>query len=119
MWSSFNHILIIEPDSNLHLPYRYLDTSFTIQRLLSVEAGLEYFQSVALPDLVFLSASYEPTEIIQLLEALKNVFTTRIVPVIFVINFQHRLSVIPGTNWGGKVGVLHSLSSPTELNSTL
>lgn len=110
--------IIIEPNDSLNVPYSYLEDICTYERCSSIESGLR-LMSQKYPDLVFLSASFSLAKSVQILDALKNKSATTLVPIIIVVDFSSRASNVPGTTWGNKIGIVSSLSSVNELNSTL
>jgi DNA-binding response OmpR family regulator len=112
------NILIIEPNTKLHNPYALLSQSHNIERVTSPELGLKYM-SQQLPELVLLSTSPSITKILSFLESLKNASHQKLIPLMFVIDLSYKLSTIPGTTWGNKLGVITSISSENELNSTI
>src|SRR3989338_2579401 len=110
--------LIIEPNNKLLSPYSFLSKSYVVYRCSSPESGLKYM-STHVPDIVFLSASISTTKILSFLESLKNESIHKLIPLVLVIDLSHKLSTIPGTTWGGKLGVITNISSENELNSTI
>lgn len=110
--------LIIEPQKALDSPYSYLPSSYNIHRVTSPESGLKYM-STETPDIVFLSTSISTPRILTFLESLKSASYNKLIPLILVIDLSHKLSTVPGTTWGGKLGVVTSISSENELNSTI
>lgn len=111
-------ILIIEPKSQLLSPYSLFPPHWSIQRSSTIEIAFRDLQRCN-PDLVFLSTSFSLTKIIRLLDTIKNLSSIKLIPIIFVVDFSHRISHFPGTTWGGKIGIIHTLSSKAEINSTL
>lgn len=113
-------LLIIEPDVDLTQPYTWFPQIMPeaeIIRVPTVELAFDHLQPQ--PDLVCLSTSFSPLKVVKLLEALKQASTAKVIPLIFVVHWQNRLTTIPGTTWGGRIGLLHSLSSVAEVRSTL
>ena len=115
-----SNILIIEPNSGLDTPYKFISGSAPV-RVANVERGLKHLslQSQTIPDIVFISASFSIQKIITFLDALKNVSRTKLIPLIIVVDFNHKISNIPGTTWGDKIGILTSIVSKSEYNSTI
>ena len=111
-------ILIVEPNTQLLHPYMLFPAQWKTLRENTVESALATVRSFE-PDLVCISTSFALTKSVRLLEALKNLSVHKLIPVVFVIDFSHRVSHIPGTTWGGKIGIIHSLSSKKELDSTI
>ncbi|MGD9128978.1 MAG: hypothetical protein PVJ09_00590 [Candidatus Woesebacteria bacterium] len=107
--------LIIEPRAELEIPYRYLaNYKFNLIRFTTLQrASLELKQT--LPDLVLLSTSFSISKLVNFLELLKNTCTIKLIPLIFVIDLKKPISKIPGTTWGKKIVIAHSLFSPKEM----
>ncbi|MBP9815771.1 hypothetical protein KBD09_00845 [Candidatus Woesebacteria bacterium] len=113
-----NKILIVEPNRHLITPYNKFPAYWSIQRSDTIETALKDLR-VHNPELIFLSTSFSLTKSIRLLDAIKNFSYSKLIPIIFVVDFSHRISHFPGTSWGGKAGIIHSLSSKDEINSTI
>lgn len=113
-----HHILIIEPDDKLIVPYRFMAGIKHVQRVTSFENAVKALKSTT-PDIVFLSASLDSDNCLTLLEKIKDLSVDYIIPIVWVVNFNRPLSTIPGTNWAGKVGIVHTLSSAPEVTATL
>lgn len=113
MFHPFLNTLIVEPNNDLILPYRYLDQSYALNRFTSLKQA-EIELSKLYPDIVFLSASYPPHKLIQFLEVLKRKSVSRLAPLIMVVDLSNQLNFIPGTTWAGKIGILNSISTETE-----
>jgi PleD family two-component response regulator len=111
-------VLIIEPNARLVTPYSELPSAYSILRVSATEQALDILATIT-PSLVFLSTSYSMTKILEILEQLKSLSTKKIIPVVFVVDWSHKLSTLPGTTWGNQIGLLHSLSSKQELLATL
>lgn len=117
--SNKHSVLIVEPNKKLNVPYRYLSTQlFNTKSTPTIQLALSAL-SDSKPKLVFLSTSFSPQLQLQFLEALKNASTTELIPLILVIDLSRQLSTIPGTSWGGKVGLLHNHISKSELSAVL
>jgi len=112
------NVLIIEPNQKLQTPYSFLSKPYVVERFSSPELGLKHM-AVHQPDLVLLSTSHSTTKILSFLESLKSASARKLIPLILVIDLSHKLSTIPGTTWGGKLGIVTSISSENELNSTI
>jgi|SRR5579859_225086 len=110
--------LIIEPNRSLTVPYVYLPESYHVSMVTSSKKGLELLEKSS-PNLVFLSSNLAPEQLLAILKILKNKSQQKLIPLIFVVDWSRPVIQLPGTTWGGKVGLLHSLSSLTELLSTL
>lgn len=110
--------LIIEPKHNLIAPYLHLPKTYTITRVDSLQTAFEHLLDSP-PDLVLLSVNYSKMDLLDFLIELKCVSRYKLIPLIFVVNLSKHLNFIPGTSWGGKLGILHNLSSQKEVNSTL
>jgi hypothetical protein len=108
------HVLAFEPNPHLTPPYLYFPNSFDFEthRKLSPMI-LKKVKSV--PDLITVSTSFSVEQLVDFLWQLKDAFPDRVIPLLFIIDWSRPLIQIPGTTWGGKVGVLHSLSSQEEV----
>lgn len=112
------NILIVEPNTKISHPYSYLPTSDVVERVSSLEAGLRSM-ATNIPELVFVSASIATSKLMGLLDALKQASRSGLIPLIFVVDHSHKLSTIPGTTWGGKLGITTTIVSSEEFNSTI
>ncbi|HJZ24156.1 MAG TPA: hypothetical protein VJ201_06900 [Candidatus Babeliales bacterium] len=112
-----SNILVMEPNDDLDTPYRFLD-NVTLTRVSTIERGLKYLTQ-QYPDMVFISASFSVQRILSFLDTLKNASRSRLIPIVMVVDLSHKISNIPGTTWGGKIGILTSLVSRSEYNSTI
>lgn len=112
--------LVIEPNTRLTNPYNSLPFTYQVSRFPSLEQATKSFLTIQ-PQLILLSSSFPPAHIITFLEKVKNesLAIEELIPVIFVIDLENRLNFVPGTTWGKQFGLLHSLSSPTEIFATL
>ncbi len=110
-------ILIIEPDNKLLKPYDHFKSS-NLCRIASIEQGIKYL-SDSTPDIVFISTSFSIHKTLHFLDTLKNASMSGLIPLVFVINLSEKISYVPGTTWAGKIGIIHSLSSAKEINSTI
>jgi len=111
-------ILIIEPNSQLHSPYYFFPPHWSTQRSGTIEIAFRDLQRHS-PDIIFLSTSFSLTKIVRLLDTVKNLSFIKLIPVVFVVDLSQRVSHFPGTTWGGKIGIIHTLSSKAEINSML
>lgn len=112
------YALIIEPNDALHIPYSYLENRFEYERCTSIEKGLQ-LMAQKYPDILFLSSSFSLTKSLKVLESLKQKSTLTLIPLMLVIDLSNRLNTVPGTTWGNKIGLITSISSHEEVNSTL
>lgn len=112
------YALIIEPNDRMLHPYSFLENSYIYQRYTSVEIALQHM-SIKYPDIVFISASFSLSKCIKILDALKHISLHSLIPIIFVVDLSKNASLIPGTTWGDKLGIVTSISNQHELNSTL
>lgn len=117
--------LIIEPNESLvsqknpAIPYSFLaKQKLQISVVASVESALAYLVDQT-PNLVFLSASFSPHKTLQLLEALKNHSTEKVIPLVMVIDLSLPTSIIPGTSWGESLGIVHTAISSKEFQATI
>ena len=111
-------IISFEPNTRLTNPYLLFPQSyhFSLHRSLQISF---LASSPQVPSFVTVSSSFSPEKIVEFLWQLRNYYDNQIIPVIFVIDWSQPLAQIPGTTWGGKVGVLHSMSSEHEVVATL
>jgi hypothetical protein len=112
------YALIIEPNDSLHIPYAYLEDAYEYDRCSSIEKGLA-FMAKKYPDILFLSASFSLSKSLKVLESLKQKSSYTLIPLVIVVDLSNRVSSVPGTSWGNKIGLVSSLSSAQEVNSTL
>lgn len=112
-------VLIVEPNSDLEKPYSFLDQKkFQITRVSnSLTASYELQKSNF--DLVFLSCSFSNKKILNFLESLKLAGSTRIIPLILVVDLSQPYSIVPGLTWNNQLGLLSSISSEKELQINL
>ena len=112
------HVLIVEPNRELAIPYMYLPIFFKITCVPSIQKAIEILHKTP-PNLVFLSASFSATKSLQFLETLKRISAETIIPLIFVVDWSQRITRVLGTTWGGRIGLSHSLASADELHALL
>ncbi|MEN8253372.1 MAG: hypothetical protein ABFQ62_03290 [Patescibacteria group bacterium] len=110
--------LVIEPNKDLIAPYLHLSKTYTITRVDSLQTAFECLLDSP-PKLVLLSVSYPKIDLVDFLIELKCISRYELIPLIFVLDFSEHLNFIPGTSWGGQLGLLHNLSSRREVNATL
>jgi len=112
-------ILIVEPNKNSGLPYSFFkQKQFNLATTASIQKALKDLAQFT-PNLVLLSTSFSTDQLIIFLEALKNASSKQIIPLILVVDLTKPLSILPGTSWGKKLGIIHSLSSKKEISATL
>jgi hypothetical protein len=111
-------LLIIEPNQELTSPYKFFPDNFNIIRLTSTKTA---FQKLANQNfsLFVVSTSFSPEKLTTLLEALKNQFTDCVIPLLLVVDLNQPLSCVPGTYWGGKLGLLSSNATKQQTLLTL
>ena len=85
-----NKILIVEPNRHLVTPYNKFPAYWSIQRSDTIETALKDLR-VHNPELIFLSTSFSLTKSIRLLDAIKNFSYSKLIPIIFVVDFSHRI----------------------------
>ena len=113
-----SRLLIIEPNSELTSPYQFFPNNFDIIRLTSTKTAFEKLASQDF-SLFVVSTSFSPEKLTILLEALKNQFTDRVIPLLLVVDLNQPLSCVPGTYWGGKLGLLPSNATKQQTLLTL
>lgn len=112
-----NHVAIVETDRTLVSPYKLFMAAKKLSRYSDLQTALKELSDK--PDLVLLSTSLPIQDQVRVLERVKQLSTDHLIPVMFVINFLTPISVVPGTDWGRKIGVIHALSSTDEIYATL
>lgn len=111
-----NTSLIIEPKPELAAPYTLLPQEIQSIHISSTERAIQYLRDKK-PNLVLISASYSPPQVFHLLEILKeqSSFRLYLIPIIFVVDLDHKINFVPGTFWGKKMGIINSLSTKKEI----
>jgi hypothetical protein len=109
---------MFEPETVVVSPYIYFPSSYHFHASHSLSIH-ELRKTEILPDLVTVSTSFSPEELVDFLWNLKSFAKEQIIPLLFIVNWTQPLSELPGTTWGGKIGILHTLSSPAEVSATL
>lgn len=120
------NILILEPHHRLVAPYSFLPTIFEdqveVKRVESIERGVDSLTHTS-PELVLVSASFEPEETLSFLEELQQHIGHNLqngfVPVLFVVDVSSPLSTVLGTAWGGQTGVTSTQASLIEFKSVV
>jgi hypothetical protein len=118
MTSHSRTALAIEPNRHMAVPYMNLPSNYKLKITHSLHKAVQELSTFT-PDLMFISASLEPEQMLKVLWLLKDLSKDKLIPLIFVIDWSQSIIRLPGTTWGGKVGVCHSLSSLDELHATL
>jgi hypothetical protein len=118
--SALSTILIIDPHEQLSKPYQWLPSAATLIHSTSTPQATQYLRD-RIPSLVIISASFSPSQMLELLETVKRCVSHQrfLVPLIVMVDLHDRINFIPGTHWGQKMGVLCSLSSKEEVNAVL
>lgn len=111
-------ILLADPHSSLIKPYSFLPSSYAVTHCLSIPKAIEEL-SQQKPHLVIISTYYAPSQILTLLDAVKDASRSSLIPILIMVDLDKRISLVPGTRWGGKIGVMCSISSETEVLATL
>lgn len=111
-------VLIIEPNTDLLYPYKYLPRSYSITRISSVDHSEKPFSTLS-PTLILVSASLGPTDQLCILDRVKRHVKKEFPSIIIVVDLQNPLSFIIGTSWAGHLAVIDSHISPQEFFSTL
>lgn len=111
-------VLVVEPNPHLAQPYHFLPSSCGIIRVATIPLGIKALLRQP-PDLVCLSASFTPALIVQFLEHLRHSKDYPLVPILFVVDLNHRLNFIPGTTWTHRLAVVDSFASHAQLETVL
>lgn len=117
--SASKSILIVEPNLDQKKPYSFIDPkTFKITRVNnSLDAAYELQKQSF--DLVFLSCSFSNKKILNFLESLKEASSTKIIPLILVVDLNQPYSIVPGLTWNKQLSLLSSSSSEKELHAAL
>lgn len=99
--------LVIEANSKLFRPYEYLAPIYEEHRTASFVEAKSFLECIV-PDLILISASFAPEQIIEFLSEVKKQSSKYIIPIIFVVDLSHRLNFIPGIFWDEMLAVLDS-----------
>jgi PleD family two-component response regulator len=110
--------LVAEPNDHLRQPYQHLTHKLDLIQTSSVKTALQALNQNTF-SLFIVSTSFAPDQITTLLEALKNSFHDQIIPLILVVDLNQPLSTVPGTEWGGRLGLLASNSNRKLTLATL
>jgi hypothetical protein len=110
--------LAVEPNQQVQQPYQYLGQRLRLQRTPSL------FEALSLLDekkfhLFMVSASFSPDKTLKLLTACKNKFVEQVIPLMIIVDLSQPLSTIPGTHWGGRLGLLHTGASRRQTLTVL
>jgi hypothetical protein len=112
----------VEPNPDLTNPYLLLPSECKLELFQNLPRALKKCISHQ-PDLFCLSASLPPEQILKALWMLKDLRTAHQtsspIPLLLVIDWTQPIIRLPGTTWGGKIGVMHSLSSAAEIRTTV
>lgn len=72
-------------------------------------------------DLLLISSSYKPSALLERVQICAEHLRARKyhIPLLYLVHWEAPLPSLLGTQWGGKIGILHSLSSEAEVTATL
>lgn len=115
---SKKHALIIEPNHKLKEPYETVSSFFNITLVTNLAEARQSLTKLQ-PDIFFLSSSFSPHLQLEILETLKNACSTKIIPLVFVIDLSQALNQITGTSWGDTLTILHSQQKPATIKTLL
>lgn len=111
-------ILIIETTGCLAIPLTYFPTAYKIYSAISlheVKSTLEQHEI----DLVVFNVSCPEETMFEILQTVYHYCSEDIIPILLVIDLSTPVTSIPGTTWGDKLGILHTLSSRGEFIATM
>ncbi len=111
-------ILIIEPNNLLKTPYSYIPSKYKIVRVSSVELASRILIN-STPKLAILSASLPLSENLNFLSQLRKSSISFLISLLIIIDLTNRISMVPGTLWGGKISVIDSLIPESDFNTVL
>ncbi len=101
--------LIVEPNDKLESPYSFL-TDLSQKRVRTVKQAAEALSQEKF-DLYIISASFSPEKQLLLLDAFKQNFKERVIPLLVVVDLSRPTSTVLGTHWSNKVALLASSAS--------
>lgn len=107
--SQHTKTLIAEPNSKLKTPYSYL-SNFSQTRVQTVKQSIKALSQNKF-DLYIISASFSPENQLLLLDAFKQNFKDRVIPLLVVVDLSRPTSTILGTNWSSKIALLAGSAS--------
>lgn len=110
-------ILIVEPSPHMVSPYGHLASGAQITRVTSTTLAKRQLKNASF-NLICISASFKPDQIVNLLETVEQRAQAKLTPIVFVVNLSNRLNFIPGVSWAGRIGVIDSYSSRQEVIDT-
>ncbi|MFZ5376275.1 MAG: hypothetical protein ACOZAN_01235 [Patescibacteria group bacterium] len=114
-----SQVLIIEPNDDLVNPYAFFDAQvFNCQRVRSLPSAKQQLKTFNY-DLICLSMTFSAQSNLEMLTAIKDSLRDQITPLLFVIDLNQALSIVPGTHWGQKLAILHSDSDKTEFDTSM
>jgi len=103
-------ILAIEPNSQLTSPYKFLQDKYQLTFARNVKQAITALSQDSFA-LFMLSASLNPDKQVLLLDAFKQQFKNQVIPLIVVVDLTRPISTVVGTQWSGKVEILHPLTA--------
>ncbi len=110
--------LVVEPNDDVVLPYRFLENSFLVRRVRKIEVGIQYFKKNSV-DILLLSASFSSEETLEMLEVVKNLSTQGLIPLVIVLDWTNPVNFVAGTTWTGKIGVLDSFANEDQFKAVV
>lgn len=113
-------ILIVDPKITLGKPYNLLPTTATTLHVTSTAQAAQYLRTDE-HQLVIISASFSPHQMVGLLEILKDASAYRrhLIPLIIMVDLENKINFVPGTLWAEKIGIVCSLSSQQEVDALM
>lgn len=113
-------VLIIEPDPEQVSPYQHLPNQYTRLRCHSLDQALTNLAEMPfLPDLVIMSTTFPPAQVVDFLEQLLRMCDFKLIPLIFTVDFSCQRPYVPGISWGSQIGVVSSFSGQLELAAVI
>lgn len=111
-------VLIVEPNTGLKTPYSFIEGVWDIRRIASIDGAIEATLAKP-PELVLLSASFDPSQTVKFLETLREVSVFRIIPLLVIVDLSCRISNVLGTSWGDRIAVIDCNITKKDFLSTI
>lgn len=115
---SSKSILIIETTGCLAIPLTFFPSAYKIESALTVNEARIILQEHSV-QLIAFNVSCPEGLMFEVIHMINQTVKDKIIPLLLVIDLSIPLTVIPGTSWGGRLGILHSLSTRAEFLTTM
>lgn len=95
-----------------------LENHFRVTHCTSVPLTLQALATQS-PSILVVSTRFTPTKLIQVLEAVKERSTDRLIPVLLNLDLTQPMITIPGTRWSGKLGIITRDTNQAEFSALI